>query len=64
MTAVVLSGFSPSIRAASAVEGAAKLTAAGTFAARNFRHWARAWGNERTFLMSDSWVPSFAIRAR
>ena len=58
------SSDSPSTRAASAVEFAAICTAAGTWLARNFWHWARAWGYDEIRPTSPMPVPGLAIRWR
>ena len=52
MAAASRASDSPSTRAASAVELAATCSAPGTCWARNFWHWARAWGYEDTRAMS------------
>jgi hypothetical protein len=52
ITAVLGVGTLTEARAASAVDGAARLSAAGMLAARNFRHCASAWGNDSTLVTS------------
>ena len=55
---------SPSTRAASAVELAARCSASGSVLARYFWHWARAWGYEDTVVTSASATPGRAMRCR